>query len=526
MIDIASLKNLLYDLRRIAEHREQLSEKRIKAIYDNLTKSLNSFVAEQYAEYADEDGRLYVASLDKERKRAWFLNEIINNVDGITPALEREIMSLIDDTFSKCYTGMVAAIQKAETSAEVAKIAKTLRLQPDVLTQAVNNNISKLTLPRVLEKNRAEVIYQIQQELTIGLINGDRYDQMAKRISERVGVSRSKANNIVRTETHRNIESGLMEGAEHVSQDFEEEGLIYAATWRTRKDEKVRPQQRRKTKRGWRTYFSKNGANHIKMEGVTIKVGDKFDLGGGVKAKCPSQSGVAAHDCNCRCFIEYNIMTVEEFVKATGKNITVVSMRKETRQLMNDSGIVDLGLERTTNVDQFDTAIISAKKANANGACVDTHPKAELETYKLFLAKDSMSGVAVKPDGDITAVFKNSNSKAKGAVNDLIITARANGGDKMDCYGQFLVNSYEKCGYTAVARVPFNADYVDDAFLLKTQPDVYIMMKNTDSIEEVISKNAARAYKTSSQLDLDSLPTFEDYDEALKYRDDLLSKQG
>lgn len=85
------------------------------------------------------------------------------------------------------------------------------------------------------------------------------------------------------------------------------------------KDERVRPQQMRKTKSGWKKSYSRNGANHMKMEGVTVKAGELFDLGDGVKAKAPSQSGVAAHDCNCRCFIEYNLMTPDEFAKATGQ---------------------------------------------------------------------------------------------------------------------------------------------------------------------------------------------------------------
>ena len=96
----------------------------------------------------------------------------------------------------------------------------------------------------------------------------------------------------------------------------------------------------------------------------------------------------------------------------------------------------------------------------------------------------------------------------------------------MDCYGQFLVNSYEKCGYVPVVRIPFNADYVDDPFLLKTKPDVYAMMKNTDDLDTVIKKNAKKAYKLSSQEALDNLPTYTDYDEALKYRDELLKKQS
>lgn len=523
-----SLKELLYDVRRIAEHREKLSEKKIRAMYKTLMKDLNAYLAEEYTEYADDEGRLYISYLDANNQRAKFLQEIVENVNSISPMLAKEMTDLIDETYSKSFSGMSQALRKAEKAGRFAEVAADLAVQPDVLKRAVNNNVSKLTLPAVLEKHRGEIVYQIQQELTTGLINGDRYEKMAKRISERCNVSYSKAMNIARTESHRNVESGFMDCAEHLQEGFDGSDLIYAATWRTMKDERVRPQQRRrKGKRGkWVTTLSKNGANHMKMEGVTVKAGDFFDLGGGVKTKAPSKSGVAAHDCNCRCYLEYNLMTLDEFKKATGKNVTVASMSKSMRKQMNDEGIVNLGLERTTNSERFDTSIKLAKKANKNGACVDTHPIEELDTFKLILSNDGMAGVAVKPDGDITAVFKNSNSSAKGAVNDLIITARANGGVKMDCYGQFLVNSYEKCGYVPVARIPFNADYVDDPFLLKTKPDVYAMMKNTDDLDTVIEKNAKRAYKLSSQDALNNLPTYTDYDEALKYRDELLKKQS
>ena len=94
----------------------------------------------------------------------------------------------------------------------------------------------------------------------------------------------------------------------------------------------------------------------------------------------------------------------------------------------------------------------------------------------------------------------------------------------MDCYGKGLVNMYERCGFVPVARVPFNAEYVSDPVLLKSRPDVYVMMKNTDSIKTVMKKNASKSYKKSSQLELDNLPTLE-YDEALAYRDSLLEKQ-
>ncbi len=319
-----SLSELLYDIRRIEQNREKLTENKIQAIYQSLSKDLKLFLAENYEKYADGDGRFYISYLDAKNQRAKFMQEIVANVDNIAPTVKKEIETLIDDTYKKSYEGMLKAFKKAEIEGKLEAVSKDIAVNPNVLKQAINNNISKLTLPSVLEKHRSEVIYQIQQELNIGLMQGDRYERMAKRISERLGVSEGKARNITRTETHRNIESGFMDCAEHIQEGLDESGLIYAATWRTMQDERVRPQQRRKTSKGWKTTLSKNGANHMKMEGVTVKAGEMFDLGGGVKAKAPSQSGVAAHDCQCRCFLEYNLMTVEEFAKATNQTIEQV----------------------------------------------------------------------------------------------------------------------------------------------------------------------------------------------------------
>lgn len=528
---MASLNDLLYDVKRIAEHREILTEKELTAIYQSLTRDLNAFLAEEYIKYSDADGRLFVSYLDKQNHKAKFLQEMAARVDSFTPQIRELIMTCAEETYNKSYAGMVEALQMADEAGMLADIAEDIAVNPNVLSSALNNSISKLTLPYVLQKHRAEIIYQIQQELNIGLMQGDRYEKMARRISERVGVSESKAKNITRTETHRNVETGFMDCAENLQEKFEGTEYIYAATWHNVGDERVRPQVVRKTKSGWKHYISKNGADHVKMEGQTVKAGELFDLGNGVKAKCPSQSGVASHDCNCRCFVEYNLLTAAEFAKASGMTEKEVrakygmvhkAMPEDTRQLMNDSGIVDMKLQETIEVERFIDSIEAAKASMAQGACVDVPTKANAKKYKLFLGEDNMAGVAVKPDGDITAVFKNNNSKAKGAVNDLIITARANGGTKMDCYGRFLVNSYEKCGYVPVARVPFNPAYVDDQFLLDNPMDVYVMMKNTDDLATVIAKNGAKAYSLSTQEMLDGLLTFEDYDEALAYRDKLL----
>ncbi len=337
-----SLNELLYDLKRIEEHREILTEKKIRYIYKSLMKDLNAFIAEEYFLYADGEGVLSYATLQEKSREARFLEEVVKQVDSITPQIKTEMMKLVEETYTNCYNGMANAVKNASNTKKLAEIMTDTTLRPEVLKQAVNNNISKLTLPNVLEKNRQEIIYNIKQELTIGMINGDRYEQMARRISDKVDISYNKATNIVRTESHRNIESGLFDCAENISQGIEGSGLVYVAIWRTMKDERVRPNIRRKTKKGWKTYKSKNGANHQKMEGATIQVGDKFELEAGVTTKCPGKSGVARQDCNCRCFLEYDVMTEEEFRKLNKNANSTAKITEKTVVNFNDSDIIKL----------------------------------------------------------------------------------------------------------------------------------------------------------------------------------------
>lgn len=332
-----SLRQMLHDIRRIEENRKILTEEKIQAIYRTLEDDLNAFIAKEYRKYADENGQLYMSYLDSKRQRAKFLQEIVENVDNITPELKKTLTSLVNKTYEECYKGMAETVTQAATAENIAEVGKSLSVRPETLKRAVENNISKLTLPQVLQKHRAEIIYQIQQELNIGLINGDRYERMANRISERVGVSASKARNIVRTESHRNIESGMMDCAENIDKKLDGSDLIYAATWKTMKDSRVRPQVMRRTKHGWKHGYSKNGADHMKMDGVTVRVGELFDLGNGVKAKAPGKSGVAAHDCNCRCYLSYNLMTVEEFAKATGQSVESVRKKYDKPEPLTQS---------------------------------------------------------------------------------------------------------------------------------------------------------------------------------------------
>lgn len=320
-----SLNEILFDLRRIEEHRGILTQKKIKKIYEQLIDELQYFIAKEYLNNSS-NGTLTFDTLQSRARQARFLQEITERIDTITPQLQSTIMSLVEDTYTNCFIGMDQAVRRARNTAEIAAFFKETAVRPEVIKRAFENNITKLTLPSVMERHRADIVYQCKQELTIGMINGDRYETMTKRIAEKVGISKGKADNIVKTESHRNIECGLNDCADDISSGLEGSGLIYVSTWRNMGDERVRPNIRYKTKGGWKTRRSKNGADHVKMDGVTIIVGDRFKLEPNVFAKCPSMAGVARHDCRCRCFLEYDLLTIEEFDALPKKQINDVKL--------------------------------------------------------------------------------------------------------------------------------------------------------------------------------------------------------
>ena len=325
-----SLKQLLYDIRRIEEHREILSEKKIRKIYKSLIKDLQGFLGEYYAKYADDSGGLSIGILQGKMKYAKFLEEIVNHVDSFTPKIQQEILKTVKDTYKACYDGMV----KAVNSANGDDVFKDTNLHAQTMKRAIENPISGLTLPDTLEKQRKDVIYEIKQAINIGLVNGDRYDTVAKKVTERIDIDYRKAITTARTESHRVREAGFNDSATDIQSKIQGSGLVFAAIWRTMKDERVRPQHRYKTKKGWKTTISKNGANHQKMEGQIVVSGEKFDLGGGVMAAAPGNSGDAKNDIRCRCFLEYELMSEEEFLQKGG------NLSQKAFANSRDSGII------------------------------------------------------------------------------------------------------------------------------------------------------------------------------------------
>ncbi len=306
---LGQIEKALVQLRRIAEHRDAGAEQDIRKLYKECVTELQGFIGIEYAKYGKDDGTLDYSVLRNKSKQAKFLEELLAHIDTLTPQVRNVIQDIMEETYKLCYGGMVdAVISSGQVEKKVVKDLEPLKgISARTVTQAVKNPIDKLTLNEVLERHRKDVIYKIKKTVTLGITNGDSMPTMAQKVSEYLDKDYKKSVNVVRTEVHRVRETAFDDAAKK-----SDDALLRAKTgyrmvkiWRTMKDSAVRDTK---------------DANHVKMDGVTILQDEKFVLSSGAKTDCPGKSGVAAEDCNCRCFLSRDMMNDEEFYKATGRH--------------------------------------------------------------------------------------------------------------------------------------------------------------------------------------------------------------
>ena len=363
------LRKYLAQLRRIEKHRIAGAEKEIRRIYKTLLKDLKQFLGVAYA-----DGDLTVATLQQKGEYAHFLQEVERRINNLTPKAAMEIRRTVEDTYKSANQGMINAVQKASDSEQLSRVMQGLHgATPETIKRAIENPISGLTLSDTLERNRQAVVYNIKKQVNIGLMNGDRFSAVAKNISNELDMDYRKAVKITRTESRRAQEAGFHDTAEQISEELHKADLdlVYVKIWRTMDDGKVRPNQRRKTAKGWKTTIG-NGANHQKMEGVTIRVDDLFDLGGGVTTKAPLQSGVAGQDINCRCFLEYEMMTAEEFAQKGFTNAGNGGIIKGNRDGNRDSGDSFVAASSIKDADEYAKTVLGIQNVSYKGVDLTT----------------------------------------------------------------------------------------------------------------------------------------------------------
>lgn len=277
------------DLEKYSEKLEKWADKELSKIegsirlfYRQLVNVALGELGKVYADYED-DGVLTYENLVKYDRLKKFIDSLNEHVDTMSLTTRKSIDTHLAETYVYSYSWMGWAIEH-----EARKNIQYRTLKLEQIRAAIDNPVKGLTLTQTLERNRRDIIYKIQQEVTQSLVRGSTYKEMASSLQETFEGDYQKAIRVTRTETHRVREQGTLDSAKRANS----KGVIMMKKWRNMKDSRVR-----KTSK----------ANHVKMDHVKIPVDDLFDLGNGEKGPAPGNTGYAHHDINCRCILVYEI---------------------------------------------------------------------------------------------------------------------------------------------------------------------------------------------------------------------------
>ena len=210
----------------------------------------------------------------------------------------------------------------------------------------------------------------------------------------------------------------------------------------------------------------------------------------------------------------------------------------EPRKRLTQAGVTDFGLSVTEDHQAFSDALNRMRAENDNGASVDAQSVDDLVGATTISNPEWTAGGAVQPSGNIVAVFKNKiRDKRENAGLDILFHAISLGGDRLDCYGIFLVNTYAQGGMVPVARVAYarGINPEMDAYIdykreqgnpnFATDPDIYFMKLRAGArYEDLVDDYVNGRYHQYTPEELDALPLM-DYDEAEAYRDSLLEQE-
>lgn len=352
--------------RRIGQ-RIQVGEREVAKKYARVLLTIRAELAKNYEKY-EKDGTLSLQDMLKHDR----LSKMLQRMNFILKAHYKDIGGQMENILGGAYTdGYERTAWAVETSAKTDLGFSSVR--PESLTNMLKNPVAGLTLKQRLERQRANIIYQIQQQTTQGLQKNETYAVMAKRLKNELEGDTVKAMRIVRTEGHRVQESGKFDAMDHANNN----GVVMMKQWNILEDERVR-------------HRPKNKADHKKLNNKKIPIKELFDDGLS-KGLAPGQLPAAASSINCRCFLTYSVEKIEKPQQQDLENMEFETWKKEH------------------------LATPTATKAKT---ATTTKPKAAVKP--VVQTKPKVAAVVAKPKATIVTKAELITTKAKDKFKQLI----------------------------------------------------------------------------------------------------------
>jgi hypothetical protein len=274
-----------------ADTLAELTEKELIKAYSSTLKEIKAYMASLYEKYGTADGLTYT-EMQKYKRMVTLEEEMKKRILLLSGKNAKVLEQSLKDIYELAYYGTGFSLDSAIFDDTGTNIGY-LPVSEDVVIASIQNPISGLTLSERLEKNRINLVYSIKQELTQGLMLGESYQKMAKRLKASFEGDAAKAIRVAQTESHR-VKSAGRYNSMQVAQD---KGINLKKRWISTLDKKTR-------------------RTHQHLDSKEIGVEEMFKSNGN-EALYPGSFGVAKEDINCRCSYLSVIAGYEPTVRAS-----------------------------------------------------------------------------------------------------------------------------------------------------------------------------------------------------------------
>lgn len=269
-----SLEQNLNNFDSLSDDLTDAVERELIKSYSLALKEIRGYMAEIYAKYGTADVLTYT-EMQKYNRMKTLEEELKKRLMALTGKNAKTLEQALINIYELAYYGTGFSL---ETEA-ILNIGY-LPISQDAVISSIQNPIFGLTLNERLEKHRIDLIYSIKQELTQGLIMGESYQKMAKRLQELFEGDAAKAIRVARTESHRVKNMGRFDSM----QLAQAKGINLKKKWVSTLDRKTRRQ-------------------HQQLDGKTVGLEEPFKNNGASAMYPGSFTGrnSAGQNINCRC---------------------------------------------------------------------------------------------------------------------------------------------------------------------------------------------------------------------------------
>ncbi len=297
-----SLDRYLKQADKALERQAKATEREMIRIYSRALKEIRKKMAEIYDRLGD---RVDYAEMVKYRRLEHLEDEVKEILRGLTNKNAQTLRRSLTDQYTESYFRTAFALEKEVQ----AKLSYT-RVDPKVVWAAVQMPISGASLNERVRQRGNDLFFRVKEEIVQGLIQGESYGAMSRRLKNRLEIDTRRAITMARTESHRIQMAARLDSMIHA----EEMGVRMKKVWVATLDDRTRDA-------------------HQELDGVAVGVDEDFTSPTGATGPAPGQMGSPEDDINCRCTFRIEVEGFEPKVRRVrGEGVIPHTNYEEWRQ--------------------------------------------------------------------------------------------------------------------------------------------------------------------------------------------------